>query len=101
MKPNFVYIVVMSFENRIRRLDVFKKVPKDLSQGTNIGGALSLLTAASVIAFLVIQIYDYLNPDYTTIIMPMRPHFKTKMRYYSIELESILIFSSPNCLVSL
>ena len=77
----------MSFESKVRRLDVFKKVPHELTQGTNIGGAISLLTTAGILFFLVVQINNYLNPDYTTIIMPMRQGFRRKMRYPAVKLE--------------
>lgn len=52
----------MSFSNRIRKLDVFKKIPEDITEATNRGGVVSLLTALAIITFIVIQIYNYLNP---------------------------------------
>jgi len=77
----------MSFEHKIRKLDVFKKVPADFSEGTNIGGAISLLTLAGVLAFLAVQLYGYINPGYTTIIMPMKQDFRRKMRYTYFQSE--------------
>ena len=44
----------MSLNQKIRKLDVFKKVPKDLSEGTNLGGAISIVTAL-LIAFFTIH----------------------------------------------
>jgi hypothetical protein len=52
----------MSFEHKVRNLDIFKKVPRDLCQGSNIGGAMSLLTAGGILAFIVIQCFRYFNP---------------------------------------
>ena len=52
----------MSFGSKIRKLDVFKKIPHDITEATNRGGAVSLLTAVMIIAFIFIQIYNYLNP---------------------------------------
>jgi hypothetical protein len=34
----------MGIGSKIRKLDVFKKIPEDLSEGTNIGGFISLIT---------------------------------------------------------
>lgn len=36
-----------------RRLDIFKKVPRDLSEGTNLGGCLSILTVCVILFFLI------------------------------------------------
>lgn len=33
----------MGLNQKLRKLDVFKKVPKDLSEGTNIGGCISII----------------------------------------------------------
>lgn len=52
----------MSMGSRVRKLDIFKKVPMDLSEGTNRGGLLSILTVASIIYFLIVEIRDYSNP---------------------------------------
>jgi len=42
----------MTISGKIRKLDIFKKVPKDLSEGTNIGGFISLLTIALISFFM-------------------------------------------------
>ena len=55
----------MSFEKRIRNLDIFKKVPSDLSQATNLGGALSILTALLILFFSYGELRNYLNPEYS------------------------------------
>jgi hypothetical protein len=52
----------MSFSSKIRKLDVFKKIPEDITEATNRGGAVSLLSTITIIAFIIIQIYNYLNP---------------------------------------
>jgi hypothetical protein len=60
----------MSLGDRVRKLDIFKKVPADLSEGTNRGGFLSLLTLISIAYFLIVEIQDYLRPQYTAMIVP-------------------------------
>jgi hypothetical protein len=57
-----VLLVGMGLGDKVRKLDVFKKVPKDFSEGTNKGGFLSLLTVVSIFYFLVVEIQDYLHP---------------------------------------
>jgi hypothetical protein len=52
----------MGLGDKVRKLDVFKKVPKDFSEGTNKGGFLSLLTVVSIFYFLVVEIQDYFHP---------------------------------------
>ena len=52
----------MSMGSRVRKLDIFKKVPMDLSEGTNRGGLLSILTVVSILYFLIVEIRDYTNP---------------------------------------
>lgn len=42
----------MGIGSKIRKLDVFKKIPEDLSEPTNIGGFLSLLTVLLIAFFL-------------------------------------------------
>jgi hypothetical protein len=37
---------------KFRKLDIFKKVPKDLSEGTNLGGFISIITACLIIYFV-------------------------------------------------
>lgn len=44
----------MTLGNKIRKLDIFKKVPKDFSEGTNRGGFISLLTLISIGYFLIV-----------------------------------------------
>jgi len=46
-----------------------------------------LLTLAGVLAFLAVQLYGYINPGYTTIIMPMKQDFRRKMRYTYFQSE--------------
>jgi hypothetical protein len=54
----------MSFDKKVRNLDIFKKVPKDLSQSTNVGGVVSILTVL-VISYLIFKEFDsYMNPEY-------------------------------------
>lgn len=59
----------MSLSSRVRKLDVFKKVPKDYSEGTNLGGFISLLTVASIGYFLFREVAAFLRPDYGAMIV--------------------------------
>jgi hypothetical protein len=52
----------MSFARRVRSLDVFKKVPTDLSQATNVGGLISLVTLGLIFFFVWEECAAYLNP---------------------------------------
>lgn len=36
---------------KFRKLDIFKKVPKDLSEGTNLGGFISIITVCLIVYF--------------------------------------------------
>lgn len=36
---------------KFRKLDIFKKVPQDLSEGTNLGGFISIITACLIAYF--------------------------------------------------
>lgn len=54
----------MTIGDRVRKLDIFKKVPKDFSEGTNRGGLLSILTVLSIAYFLWVEVRDYMNPEY-------------------------------------
>jgi hypothetical protein len=47
---------------KFRRLDIFKKVPSDLSEGTELGGLISLVTASLIIYFTVSEVHRFFNP---------------------------------------
>ena len=66
----------MSFESKVRKLDAFKKLPKEFSQGTNVGGIISIFATLSIIGFIVVQFYNYFNPEYSTHILMMRKEFR-------------------------
>ena len=53
----------MNFNQKIRKLDVFKKVPKDLAEGTNIGGLISIITFILILFFSIHEIYDFFYPE--------------------------------------
>lgn len=55
----------MAFGKKLRSLDVFKKVPKDFSEATRLGGVISIITSAMIIYFAIIEVKIYLNPPYT------------------------------------
>lgn len=73
----------MSFSNRIRRLDVFKKFPKEVSQATNLGGLLSIVTTLLILYFLVVEFRNYLNPTYSAQLTLDDLLTREEMRYAS------------------
>jgi len=52
----------MSFATRVRSLDVFKKVPTDLSQATNVGGFISIIAVFLIMFFIYHECWAYFNP---------------------------------------
>ena len=40
--------------DKIRKIDIFKKVPRDISEGTNVGGCVSILTAVVIVALVAV-----------------------------------------------
>jgi hypothetical protein len=46
-----------SLGSTIRKLDVYKKIPKDLSEGTNIGGFISIVTVFTLLFLIYYQTY--------------------------------------------
>lgn len=54
----------MGFDRRVRSLDIFKKIPKDISRSTNLGGAISLLTLLSILFLIFKEVGAYLHPEY-------------------------------------
>jgi hypothetical protein len=63
----------MSLAAKIKKLDVYKKVPKDLSEGTNIGGFISLLTIASIAVLVYFETYNFLYPEVKSELRPDDP----------------------------
>ena len=59
----------MTIGDKVRKLDVFKKVPQNFSQGTNRGGFISLLTVISIGYFLFIELKNFIRPDYNAMIV--------------------------------
>ena len=52
----------MTLNQKLRRLDVFKKIPKDLSEGTNAGGCVSILAFFLILFFSYSEIKAFLYP---------------------------------------
>lgn len=46
---------------KFRKLDIFKKVPKDLSEGTNLGGLISIVTALLIAYFTFSEFWLFFN----------------------------------------
>lgn len=74
----------MSFNQKIRKLDIFKKVPKDLSEGTNAGGLISIITAVLIVFFTFHEIYDFINPKTVSRISYDAPFTRAEMKYIII-----------------
>jgi hypothetical protein len=79
----------MALGEKVRKLDVFKKVPKDFSEGTNRGGVLSLLTMVCVLYLVAVEIAAYLNPEMTAVIKEDKLVTRKEMKYSSPQLGSI------------
>jgi hypothetical protein len=54
----------MTLSGKIRKLDVFTKIPTELSQTTNIGGLISIITASFILIFFIYELDNYLHPEY-------------------------------------
>jgi hypothetical protein len=87
----------MTIGDRVRKLDIFKKVPKDFSEGTNRGGLLSILTVLSIAYFLWVEVTDYINPEYGASIVTGKLVTRREMKYLSSHSGST--WTSP-CLAS-
>jgi|JI6StandDraft_1071083.scaffolds.fasta_scaffold00710_14 hypothetical protein len=53
-----------SLAAKIKKLDVYKKIPKDLSEGTNIGGFISILTVVTLLVLVFFESRAFLFPEY-------------------------------------
>ena len=58
----------MSLNKKIRKLDMFKKVPTDLSSATNLGGFMSILTVALIVFFATYEFYLFWDQKETSYI---------------------------------
>jgi hypothetical protein len=57
-----IILFYMSFSKRVRNLDIFKKVPTDLSQSTNLGGVISIITTTLICYLLFRELSNYMSP---------------------------------------
>lgn len=62
---HIIYNKAMNFGKKVRNLDIFKKVPKDLEESTNIGGLVSILTVILISYLIFKEFNSYMNPEYT------------------------------------
>jgi hypothetical protein len=85
----------MTIGDRVRKLDIFKKVPQDFSEGTNRGGLLSILTVISVLYFLFVEVRDYANPEYGASIVTGKLVTRREMKYSPGHSGSTSTSSSP------
>lgn len=53
----------MSLFDKFKKLDVYKKVPKDLSEGTNVGGLISILTITTLLVLTYLEAFNFLWPE--------------------------------------
>lgn len=56
----------MSFSSTIRRFDVYKKVQSELSEGTNVGGFVSIVTVLTLLFLVFKETGDFFYPDMKT-----------------------------------
>jgi hypothetical protein len=78
----------MPLSSRVRKLDIFKKVPKDFSEGTNRGGFISLLTLISIVYFLFVEFSNFIRPDYNAMIVTDQLVTRKEMKYWFCHVES-------------
>lgn len=64
---------------KIKRLDVYKKIPKDLSEGTNIGGCISILTILTVAVLVYFETYNFIYPEVKSQLRPDDPITREEM----------------------
>ena len=91
----------MSFSKKVRNLDIFKKVPKDLSEATNLGGAISILTVLFIFFLIYKEFSNYLNPEYTGEINFDKLVTREEMTYNMQHLELTWISNFPPFLAKL
>lgn len=99
----------MSLNKKIRKLDMFKKVPTDLQAGTKLGGAMSLLTVGLIVFFAFYEFYLYFNqPERSYVANDERftrkeliinidiefPKFPCEI--ISLDLQDVMMSHSPN-----
>lgn len=70
------YIIMRAF----RKFDIFKKVPSDLTERTNLGGALSIITAGLIIYFMYTELANFVNP-------PLVPNLSNDIAFTREQLE--------------
>jgi hypothetical protein len=85
----------MGFEKRLRDLDIFKKVPSDFDQATNLGGFISLLTLFLIVGFTFIEFRSYLSPEYSAEINMDKLFTREEMTYAASHPASTSTSPSP------
>lgn len=71
----------MTLGSKVRKLDIFKKVPTDFQEATNRGGFISLLTIVSISYFLFVELTAYFRPDYSAMIVTDQLLTRKEMKY--------------------
>ncbi|CAF4016492.1 unnamed protein product, partial [Rotaria sp. Silwood2] len=54
---------LLNMQFDIRRFDIYRKVPKDLTQATTTGAAISLICITFISTLLLIELYYFITPD--------------------------------------
>jgi hypothetical protein len=85
----------MSFEKRVRSLDIFKKTPPDCSQPTNLGGCISIVTVLLITFFTFIEFQNYLSPEYVAEINMDKLFTREEMTYLPPHTASTSTSPSP------
>lgn len=70
----------MSFGSTIRKFDVYKKVQSDLSEGTNVGGIISILTVFTLLFLVFKETGDFFYPEMKTELRPDDPVTRDEMK---------------------
>ena len=47
------------FSARLRALDIYRKTPKDLTEATTVGGAISIVATVVMVLLLMMELHDF------------------------------------------
>ena len=73
---------MLSLGGKLRRLDVYQKVDEKVLKGTNIGGAISIITSLMILIFLFYELQRYIHPDLKTSIQDNDYFTRKEMMYF-------------------
>lgn len=70
-----------SLASKIKKLDVYKKIPKDLREGTNIGGFISIVTILTLTVLVYLETKSFVYPEYKSELRADDPITRDEMTY--------------------